>query len=63
MSSQARQIIIKDFLMWCRTEKPLELLPDINHPYSNAYYNVIWYDEDVEKFLIENKIDYKIKVL
>ena len=53
-----KKIIINDWLVFVNMDKPQGLV--VEPAYRAGYWNVMRWNEELEKFLIENKIDHKV---
>jgi hypothetical protein len=56
-----KAIVIKDFLKYTNTDKINLDSNNINLVFKSGYWNVLKYNNDLELFLKNNKIDYYIK--
>ena len=54
-------ITVKDYLKFQRChEVDRSITPYVNHKYKHGYWNVFLYDQQLQKWLDKNQIDYRI---
>ena len=55
------QIQINDWDRWLYKEGPCQMCLQIHQVYKSKYPNLVWHNEELEQFLVNNNIDYQIE--